>query len=152
MLTLRVFTQTYLYLQMKTDQSLSAQTFLDKNIFTNCSLLINDLLLKNQRNWNIESDAWFQDLFLQEDLESREEYISSGLADHFIEPDFFREHFEFYIVSDYFAARLKERDALLTNHWNFWIWGRETTGQNIILDYVFQDIWQSTPAWFSESN
>ena len=136
---------------MKTDQSPPAQEFLQNNILTNCSALINDLLAKNQRNWDLESDTWFQDLFLQEDFQSREEYILSGLPDHFIEPDFFREALEFYIVSDYFAARLKERDALLTNHWNFWIWGRETTGQSIILDYIFQDIWQSTDTYSSLS-
>ena len=134
---------------MKTDQSTSAQTFLDDNILVNCTSLINDLLHKNQRNWNLESDIWFQELFLQDDLSTREQYILSGLADHFIEPDFFREPFEFYIVSDYFAARLKERNALVTDHWNFSIWGRETTGQNIILDYIFQDIWQATDTYRS---
>ena len=133
---------------MITDQSAPAQAFLNNHILVNCSPLINDLLLKNQRNWDLESDTWFQDLFLQEDYETREEYILSGLDDHLIEPDHFREPLEFYIVSDYFAARLQERDALVTNHWNFWIWGRETTGQSIILDYVFQDIWQSCNSYY----
>lgn len=126
---------------MKTDQSALAQEFLDKSILVNCTTLINDLLARNQRNWDLESDIWFQDLFLQDDIENREQSISSGHEDFLIEPEFFREPFEFYIVDDYFASRLKERDALLTDHWNFWIWGRETTGQNIILDYIFQDIY-----------
>ena len=101
---------------MKTDQSPLAQEFLNKSILVNCTTLINDLLARNQRNWDLESDIWFQDLFLQDDIESREQSILSGHEDFLIEPEFFREPFEFYIVSDRFAARLKERGALLTNH------------------------------------
>ena len=108
---------------MKTDQSILAQSFLNNSILVNCTTLINDLLAKNQQNWDLESDAWFQDLFLQDDIESREQSVLSGCEDFLIEPEFFREPFEFYIVDDHFAARLKERDALLTKHWSFWVWG-----------------------------
>ena len=47
---------------MKTDQSTLAQEFLNNSILVNCTTLINDLLAKNQQNWDLESDTWFQDL------------------------------------------------------------------------------------------
>lgn len=124
---------------MITDQTVQAYEFLNSHIRANCSMLINDLLKENERNWDLENKYWYDDLYCQ--------YIEPVLWDMHDdsmdnpEPEL-REPYEFYIVSDWFAARLKEQDQLLTDYWGFWIWGRETTGQSIIIDYVFQKIYQ----------
>lgn len=112
---------------MLNDQSLDAQNFLDKHVHARANLLISELLEKGQRDWDLTESQWYQDLFSQ------------------YEEDFpeLREPFEFWIVSDFFAQKLKEEGALLTKHWGFWIWGRETTGQSILIDYIFQKIWES---------
>jgi hypothetical protein len=48
--------------------------------------------------------------------------------------------FEWWIVSDYLAEKLKERgEVIASDGWNS-IWGRTTTGQAILLDYVISQI------------
>ena len=120
-----------------TDQTIEAHKFLEQHVLVRANTLIDELLKLNEKNWDLEDKSWYEDLFLQthaaeEDCD--DEYNLEDLS--------LREPFEFYIVTDYFAQQLKERDALITDHFGFFIWGRETTGQHIVLDYIFQDIWQ----------
>lgn len=130
---------------MMTYPTVETYDFLNKHVKANCSMLINDLLKENDRNWDLENKNWFEQLFCQyENLDISEEnpdWIRTNYCPSEPEPEL-RQPYEFYIISDWFAARLKEQDQLLTDYWGFWIWGRETTGQSIVLDYVFQKIYQ----------
>jgi len=134
-----------------TDQSNEAYEFLNSHIRANCSMLINDLLKENERNWNLEDKYWFDQLFCQHEepavWENDDDCNWQDQSD--LRP---REPYEFYIVSDFFAARLKEQDQLVTDYWGFWIWGRETTGQSIVLDYVFQTIYKDYKTTFLHHN
>lgn len=122
---------------MSIDQSKEAHDFCAKNILINCNSLIQELIKINERDWDLSSMPWFEDLFLVTEHESYSE------ESDFEELEIItREPYEFYIVTDWFADRLQERDELLTRHFDFAIWGRETTGQHIILDWVFQEIWK----------
>ena len=61
-----------------------------------------------------EETQWYGDLFCQR----REE---EGCEEEYREP------LEFWIISDALASFLQERGELLTSHFEFWIWGRETS-------------------------
>ena len=131
-----------------TDQSIAAHSFLDANILANANELINWLLEKSQRDWQLEEYSWYEDLFMQyheEDLDDEDD----GFSDSDTYP---REPYEFYFVSEYFAKKLLEQEALVSNSWGLWIWGRETTGQSIILDYVFQEIWRDHKGWLKNDD
>lgn len=124
-----------------TDQSPEAHAFLQKHVYANANQLIQYLLENNDKSFGEE---WHEELFCHYytstenlDLDSGNDYCPNEDP----EPEL-REPFEFWIVSDDFAHYLQQENALLTNHFGFWIWGRETTGQSIILDYIFQKVWQ----------
>lgn len=124
------------------DQSQQAKDFLDKHVHVRANLLINDLIERYQKDWDFQDFQWYQDLFLRPQEPENNTDDSENLDDYCLEPDLeYREPYEFYIVSDFFAQKLKENNELLTKHWDFWIWGRETTGQSILIDYVFQKIY-----------
>lgn len=131
-----------------TDQSEEAHLFLHKHIHVRANSLISELLEKGQKDWDLTQYQWYEDLFCQYDEDhdiwkTDEDYDGTNYCPSEPDPEL-REPFEFWIVSEHFAHKLKEHNELLTNHWGFWIWGRETTGQSIILDYVFQKIWRNT--------
>jgi len=133
------------------DQSPQAYEFLNRNIRANCSMLINDLIKQNERNWNLEDKYWFDQLFCQ--YEETAAWKATEDEDWESEPDLTpREPYEFYIVDNWFAARLREHDQLLTDYWGFWVWGRETTGQSIIIDWVFQKIYADYKNQFFSNN
>ena len=123
------------------DQSQAAQDFLDKHIHARANLLIDEFA---QKLPDATQSAWYEDLFCQYEepdiWEEDPDWIGTNYCPPEPDPEF-REPYEFWIVSDFFAQQLKKHDHLLTNHWGFWIWGRETTGQSILIDWVFQKIW-----------
>ena len=126
---------------MLNDQSKEAQDFLTKHVHARANMLISDILNNLDVNWHITDCAWYEDLFLQPQEQDEEDYLSNS-DDYFSEKEVkYRQPYEFWIVSDYFASKLKENNQLLTDHWGFWIWGRETTGQSILIDYIFQKIY-----------
>lgn len=128
---------------MLNDQSKEAQDFLAKHVHARANLLINELLEKSQRDWNLTEYQWYEDLFLQPQHQGEEDFLSNS-DDYSSEEEIeYREPYEFWIVSDYFANKLKENNELLTDYWGFWIWGRETTGQSILIDYIFQKIYDN---------
>lgn len=130
-----------------TDQSKEAHLFLQKHIHVRANSLISELLEITQQNSDLMNSPWYEDLFCQyEDSDIWDEdpdCIGDNYCPSELDPEL-REPYEFWIVSDFLASNLKAENQLLTNCWGFWIWGRETTGQSILLDYVFQKIWQST--------
>jgi len=126
---------------MLNNQSKEAQEFLTKHIYARANLLINELLEKSQRDWNLTEYQWYEDLFLQLE-EQDEDQLSLNSDDYCPESEAeYRDPYEFWIVSDYFAEKLRLNNELLTDHWGFWIWGRETTGQSILIDHIFQKIY-----------
>lgn len=54
--------------------------------------------------------------------------------------DYPREVYEYWVVSDWMADKLKERGYLVTDWMGLTIWGRQCTGQAILLDYVINSI------------
>jgi len=55
-----------------------------------------------------------------------------------------KEVYEWYLVSDWLAAQLKENDeVVLENEYGVY-WGRQTTGQYVIHDYIIQKIVKDT--------
>lgn len=131
----------------ETDQSKEAHDFLQEHVKINANMLIQDLLDSAQREWDSSKYPWYEDLFYQyEDPEFLENVEDYDYCPSDPEPQL-REPYEYWIVSQYFGEMLKEHNALVTNHWGFWLWGRETTGQSIILDSIFQNIWKNSYAY-----
>lgn len=50
------------------------------------------------------------------------------------------EIYEYWSVSSWLADKLKEKGQIIINECGFCIWGRQTTGQAILLDYVISQI------------
>ena len=71
-------------------------------------------------------------------ITSDDEYREIG-QEYDIEP-YQHECFEHWIVDSWFAARLREHGQIVFDFCDFTIWGRCTTGQAILLDYVVQQI------------
>ena len=85
------------------------------HVLASATYLIQELI-NSSPELSAESE-WYEDLFCQR----REEEGHEGEL---------REPLEFWIISDSLAAFLRERGELLTYHFEFWIWGRETSGLN----------------------
>lgn len=133
-----------------TDQSIEAHDFLQEHVKVNANILIQDLLDKASRSWDSSQYPWYEDLFFQyHDQDIIQDENTYQNPDYYPpEPDpELREPYEFWIVSKYFGEMLQERNELITNYWGFYLWGRETTGQSIILDSIFQDIWKNSYAY-----
>lgn len=54
--------------------------------------------------------------------------------------DYPREVYEYWLVSDWMGRHLKDRGYLVVDWMGLTIWGRQTTGQAILLDGVIRDI------------
>lgn len=54
--------------------------------------------------------------------------------------DYSREAYEHWIVTPWFADKLKEKGEIVGELFNWHIWGRCTTGQAILLDGVIRQI------------
>ena len=50
------------------------------------------------------------------------------------------EVYEYWLISDWLAGKLKERDEIVFEFYGLTIWGRTTTGQAISMDYDIQEI------------
>jgi len=119
------------------DQSEKAKELLRRNVILNLNQLIYYLLEINQRNWDLFSEEWYDSLFLQSE---KVEYVQEKEGEEEEEdPEYeTRKPYEFYVVSDYFGEFLEENENLITKEWGFYLWGREATGQSILLDSIFQ--------------
>lgn len=54
--------------------------------------------------------------------------------------DYPREVYEYWLVSDWMGRYLKDRGYLVVDWMGLTVWGRQTTGQAILLDGVIRDI------------
>lgn len=74
-------------------------------------------------------------------FDSEQEAIKAAWEDSGDEPERI-EALEFWIVSDWLAHKLDERDELVTHDFlGLTIWGRTTSGQAISIDRVIYDIY-----------
>jgi len=56
------------------------------------------------------------------------------------EPELLCEAHNFWAVSEWLYDRLREEGEITFEYLDFWVWGRQATGQAIYLDKVIQDI------------
>lgn len=116
------------------------QEYVNNNVERCISYLMYRLYLNYCKNPLPEDMSWFSDLYLQ--YNSDETSTSNIFYDYcpYDEDTGLREPQEFYIVSDTFATDLLSENALLTNHFGFWIWGRESTAKPLVEDELVQKI------------
>lgn len=55
----------------------------------------------------------------------------------------YAEPMEYWIVTPWLGCKLQEHNEMTMGRYGGWVWGRQTTGQAISLDYVISDIAQS---------
>ena len=80
--------------------------------------------------------------YLLEELISQEKYFEelSELFGQEDEEGNIQEVYEFWLVTPWFAEKLKAQGELVAEFFNLDIWGRQTTGQAIYMDAVIDDI------------
>ena len=91
--------------------------FVFKNVYSSKNLLIHELL---------NSDELAEDIY--------EEFFSSYDEEY----DEYREPLEFWEVSEHLAARLEREGGVVSYYFGSPVWGRETSGQAIYLDYIIE--------------
>lgn len=94
--------------------------------------------------WEDQADKWpgMHDADLREKLLDHlkeEDELQEFAEEHRIEPDF-QEVLEHWAVTDWLAARLKEKGEAVEDVANLTVWGRRTSGQMISMDGVIQEI------------
>jgi hypothetical protein len=118
----------------------TVQKYVDNNVERCITYLMYRLYLNYCKNPLQEDFPWFSDLYLR----SVEDQLPlpSALFDYcpYDEDTNLREPQGFYIVSDSFAKQLICENALLTKHFGFWIWGRESTAMPLVEDELVQKI------------
>jgi hypothetical protein len=106
-----------------TNQSIKSQ-FIERHVYANVNSLVEYIIQKGFEDSNAP--------FTIDDIENiyieNEETGESEM----------QEVFQWFIVSDYLAEKLKEKGEPIINDEN--IWGRGTCGQAILLDYVITEI------------
>lgn len=112
------------------------------SIFTsnlqNCSII--DMEVKKEKLVNREILCNVS--FLVEELIGQKKYFDE-LIELFGQEDDegnLQEVYEYWIVTPWFAEKLKAQGELVTEFFNLGIWGRQTTGQAIYADAVIDDI------------
>ena len=80
--------------------------------------------------------------FLVEELIGQEKYFEdlSELIGQEDEEGNMQEVYEYWLVTPWFAEKLKAQGELVAEFFNLDIWGRQTTGQAIYADAVIDDI------------
>jgi len=81
-----------------------------------------------------------QEIEIEEKISQMEEKIEE-LGD--LDFDEYPEPLEYWIVSPFLAEKLKDRGEVIIDEYMAPIWGRETSGQAILLDSVIVDIVKS---------
>lgn len=76
------------------------------------------------------------------DVDDPELFINTAVYEGYVpEPEaIYSEPYEFWIVSEWFGEKLKEQGGIVEDFMGFTIWGRETTGQAILLDGIISRI------------
>lgn len=118
----------------------TVQEFVDNNVERCITYLMYRLYLNYCKNSLEEDLPWFSDLYLRS---SEDQALPpSSFFDYcpYDEDTGLREPQGFYIVSDEFAKQLIHENALVTKHFGFWIWGRESTAMPLAEDELVQKI------------
>jgi hypothetical protein len=106
-----------------TNQSIKSQ-FIERHVYANVNSLVEYIIQKGFEDPNAP--------FTIDDIENiyieNEETGESEM----------QEVFQWFIVSDYLAEKLKEKGEPIIEEEN--IWGRGTCGQAVLLDYVITEI------------
>ena len=119
--------------------------FINLNINSCITYMIYRLYTNTCRNKFPEDSSWFSDLYLKSydpDVDPSISYENYSLYEDY---SFLRTPLGFYVVSDYFAKKLILENALVTNYFGFWIWGREASASlpldqdNFIKKIVLED-------------
>lgn len=101
--------------------------FINSNINSCITYMIYRLYTNACRNKFPEDSSWFSDLYLKSydpNVNHSISYENYSLHEDY---PFLRTPLCFYVVSDSFAKKLILENALITKHFGFWIWGRETS-------------------------
>ncbi len=80
--------------------------------------------------------------YLVTELMSQEKYFEE-LSELFGQEDNegnIQEVYEFWLITPWFAEKLKAQGELVADFFDLNIWGRQTTGQAIYIDAVIDDI------------
>jgi len=76
---------------------------------------------------------------VSEVFDTENEAYQDCCEEHNIEYDYF-EAYEFWIVSEFLARKLKERGEMVDEFMGLTVWGRCCSGQAILLDNVISEI------------
>lgn len=102
----------------------------DKNTFTEEFQRLKDESTELNDSGEISDETYSHNLELIENAEYDFEQIEQEA----------KEIFEWWAVSDYLFDKLKERGCAVVDTGSCKVWGRTTTGQAILLDYVISAI------------
>jgi hypothetical protein len=143
--------------------------FVNREVYCHVGTMVEDLLkydmeLFEEINWYVDlseeiEDAqenlkeWEQLLLAEDDpfrtekdyskisyIEDKIEEIKTSIEDLEREQEEPREIYEWYAVSSWLGEKLEEKGCVVFQHGLTTIWGRETTGQAILLDSVISEI------------
>ena len=114
-------------MEKETQKQEQAKRLIDRHIIENINLTIEKELQENPELL-LEAENYEK---------TREEYNEGNEdRDNWDEP----EVYEFWSVSEWLYERLKEWGEIVFECLDFYVWGRQTTGQAIYLDEVIQEI------------
>jgi hypothetical protein len=86
-----------------------------------------------------EHGKWLVDPIYDNDLHAIAEWFELYQGDQFY--SYSREIFEYYVVSDYLAQKLRDRGEQVVSFFELDIWCRTVTGQAIHADHVINEIY-----------
>lgn len=122
--------------------------FVEREIIMNASTLVSDLqeseLLSYDEFENMEYKACSD---CGEEVEQKEEkYICYGCDKEYSEDEYdnldyeYNEVYEYWFVTGYLFDKLKDYGQVVCDSPYGYIWGRQTTGQSILLDGIISRI------------
>ena len=118
-------------------------SFLNREVLYNQTGLVNDLLDTMSLGGNGLASAFSYDN-IENAYPELSEYEDYGYeSEEEFEMDMMpKEIFEWWLVTEYFGNKLREKGIpVLENDYGFW-WGRTTTGQAISLDGEIKEIYK----------
>ena len=119
------------------------EEFINREVIYNQTVLVNDLLNTMSLGGNGLASAFSYDN-IENAYPELSEYEDYGYeSEEEFEMDMMpKEIFEWWLVTEYFGNKLREKGIpVLENDYGFW-WGRTTTGQAISLDGEIKEIYK----------
>ena len=130
--------------------------FVDREVYVNQSMLVTELLAKGVVNYeDIQNSSPIFKAGKDSDGQTDCEHCGASIMDTEIDEETIlcencfdewkdenpKEIFEWWIVSNWLLEKLRaESEPILESDFERW-WGRTTTGQAILLDYVVEKIY-----------